>query len=113
MWKLTKRIVGALPVTGAEYIAWDNEITGFGVRVRASGAKTDIVQYQAGAGRKAPTRKLTLGAGWQAPKRLGRLPREKAVGAIAHGQDPAGARADERPALTVAELIDVFLTRPR
>jgi hypothetical protein len=41
------------------------------------------------------------------------LPREKAVGAIAHGQDPAGARADERPALTVAELIDVFLTRPR
>ena len=51
--KLTKRVVDTLPATGAEYIAWDSDITGFGIRVRASGAKTYIVQYRAGAGRKA------------------------------------------------------------
>src|SRR5215211_5017550 len=52
--RLTKRTVDALKATGAEYVKWDVDIPGFGVRVRSSGAKTYIVQYRAGAGRKAP-----------------------------------------------------------
>ncbi len=109
-WKVTKRNVDALEATGAEYVAWDSDVTGFGVRVRASGAKTYIVQYRAGAGRKAPTRKLTLGPIGKLTAEEARTLAKKAVGAVAHGHDPAGTRADERAALTVSELIDVFLT---
>jgi hypothetical protein len=49
--RLTKRTVDALKATGTEYVAWDADISGFGVRVRPSGAKTYVLQYRAGAGR--------------------------------------------------------------
>ena len=108
--RITKRMVDSLKVTAAEYVAWDGDIPGFGVRVRPSGSKSYIVQYRAGAGRKAPTRKLTLGAvGKLAPDEARNLAR-KAVGSIAHGLDPAGSRADDRRGLTVGELAVVFLT---
>jgi integrase len=107
--RITKRTVGALKTTASEYVAWDDDISGFGVRVRPSGAKTYIVQYRAGAGRKAPTRKLTLGpVGKLTPDEARTLAR-KAVGSIAHGADPAGKRADDRKGLTVAELTHAFL----
>src|SRR5262245_9933047 len=107
--RITKRTVDGLKVTASEYVAWDGDIPGFGVRVRPSGAKSYIVQYRAGAGRKAPTRKLTLGpVGKLTPDEARTLAR-KAVGSIAHGLDPAGDRADDRKGLTVAELVSVFL----
>jgi hypothetical protein len=110
--RITKRMVDNLKVTAAEYVAWDGDIPGFGVRVRPSGSKSYIVQYRAGAGRKAPTRKLTLGAvGKLAPDEARNLAR-KAVGSIAHGLDPAESRADDRRGLTVGEVAGVFLERP-
>ena len=54
------------------------------------------MQYRAGAGRKAPTRKLTLGAVGKLTPDEARNLAKKAVGSIAHGLDPAGQRADER-----------------
>jgi hypothetical protein len=107
--RITKRTVDTLKATGTEYVRWDADIPGFGVRVRSSGAKTYIVQYRAGAGRKAPTRKLTLGPVGKLTADEARTLAKRAVGAVAHGADPAGKRADERRTLTVAELIDVFL----
>jgi integrase len=94
----------------AEYVAWDKEIPGFGLRVRPTGAKTYIVQYRAGAGRKAPTRKLTLGAVGKLTAEEARTLAKKAVGSVAHGSDPAGKRADDRKGFTVAELANAFLT---
>src|SRR6516165_1458381 len=108
--RITKRMVDSLKVAAAEYVAWDGDIPGFGVRVRPSGSKSYIVQYRAGAGRKAPTRKLTIGAvGKLTPDEARNLAR-RAVGSIAHGLDPAGARAEDRRGLTVGELAAVFLT---
>ena len=108
--RITKRTVDALKATGAEYVAWDGDIAGFGVRVRPSGAKTYIVQYRAGAGRKAPTRKLTLGAvGKLTPDEARDLAR-KAVGSVAHGADPAGKRAEDRKGLDGGGVGAVFLT---
>jgi len=108
--RITKRMVDSLKVAAAEYVAWDGDIPGFGVRVRTSGSKSYIVQYRAGVGRKAPTRKLTLGTvGKLTPDEARNLAR-RAVGSIAHGLDPAGARAEDRRGLTVGELAAVFLT---
>jgi hypothetical protein len=98
------RVVDTLKTTGVEYVAWDGDIAGFGVRVRPSGAKSYIVQYRAGAGRKAPSRKLTLGPVGKLTPDEARTLAKRAVGSIAHGHDPAGKRAEDRKGLTVAEL---------
>ena len=108
--RLTKRMVEGLKARDAEYVAWDADIPGFGVRVRPTGARTFIVQYRAGVGRKAPTRKLTLGAIGKLTTEEARSLAKKAVGSVAHGADPAGRRTQDRKGVTVAELAAIFLS---
>ena len=56
--KITKRAVDALKPAERERVVWDDDITGFGVRVHPSGAKAYLVNYRAGdGGRKAPNKR--------------------------------------------------------
>jgi integrase len=107
--RITKRLVEALKPAGAEFTIWDSDLTGFGVRVRPNGAASYVVVYRAGHGRKAPVRKLTIGAVGKLTPDEARGLAKKAIGAVAHGLDPAASKAEARKALTVAELADVFL----
>ena len=48
--------------TGKAWIAWNDKLTGFGVRVYPSGRKSYIVNYRDGdGGRKAPNKRVMLG----------------------------------------------------
>jgi integrase len=69
-----------------------------------------VVVYRAGSGRGAPVRRFTIaGVGRAAPEAARR--RAKAIlGAVAHGQDPAGDKATERSTLTIATLADRFMS---
>ena len=59
---LTKRTVEALKPGAKSWIAWDDTLTGFGVRVQPTGLKAYIVNYRAGdGGRKAPNKRVVLG----------------------------------------------------
>ena len=107
--RLTKRMIDGLEITGADYVAWDADLLGFGVRVRASGAKSYILLYRAGSGRSAPKRKLTIGGIGKLTPDEARTLAKKALGQIANGSDPAAIRTEERKALTVSELADLFL----
>jgi Arm DNA-binding domain len=60
--RITKRTVDGLQIATQEYFAWDEDLTGFGVRVQPSGAKSYVVKYRSGHGRGAPTRRVTLDA---------------------------------------------------
>jgi hypothetical protein len=48
--KITKRIVNAIKPNCSEYTLWDSLVTGFGIRVRPSGAKTYVVVYRGAQG---------------------------------------------------------------
>ena len=108
--RLSKRVVDSLRPSDSEYTIWDDALTGFGVRVRPSGAKSYVVVYRAGAGRKAPVRKVTLGSVGKLTPDNARTLARKTMGDVAHGKDPARDRADAREGLTVKELVEKFLT---
>ena len=94
---LTKRTVDALVPEGKPWIAWDDRLTGFGVRVHPSGQKSYVVNYRAGnGGRKAPNKRVVVGrAGRVTPDQARRLAQES-LGRVAAGEDPAGERAEAR-----------------
>lgn len=100
--RITKRTVDALKPNGSEFTLWDDTVSGFGVRVRPTGAMSYVVVYRAGSGRGAPVRRYTIAAvGKIAPERA--RARAKAIlGLVAHGHDPADQKTAERGVPTVA-----------
>jgi hypothetical protein len=107
--KITKRVVDGLKVEPSEYAVWDAQLSGFGIRVRPTGAKSYVVLYRAGTGRGAPQRRFTIGAVGKITPDRARKRAKGILGAVAHGKDPAAEKADERGAPTVAELADRFM----
>ena len=107
--RITKRIVDALKVGEKEFTVWDDALTGFGLRVRPSGAMSYVVVYRAGAGRGAPTRRFTIASIGKTTPEAARRRAQGILGAVAHGQDPASDKATERDTLTVSGLADRFL----
>jgi integrase len=107
--RITKRTVDALKSSGSEFTLWDNAVTGFGVRVRPTGAKSYVVVYRAGAGRGAPVRRYTIAAVGKITPERARTRAKIVLGAVAHGHDPANQKTDERGTPTLAEMADRFM----
>jgi integrase len=108
--RITKRTVDALQSNGREFTAWDDTVSGFGVRVRPTGAKSYVVVYRAGAGRGAPVRRYTIAAVGKITPERARARAKVILGSVAHGHDPADRKTTERSMPTVAELADRFMT---
>src|SRR5579862_5355092 len=105
MPKLTKSTVDAIAPspTGPVY-AWDQQLSGFGVKVLPAGSRRYIVKYRiGGGGRKARQRWLTLGTHGTITCDQARDMAQQALAAVARGEDPQGARLASRHAPTVAD----------
>ncbi|WP_162488450.1 Arm DNA-binding domain-containing protein [Azospirillum lipoferum] len=46
MPKLTKRVIDGIKPDTKETVVWDDELSGFGLRIKPSGRKTYVVQYR-------------------------------------------------------------------
>ncbi len=105
MFKLTKRSVEGLEITDSDYLIWDQDVRGFGVRIYPSGKKTYLVQYRAGR----RTRRVTIGQHGVLTSDQARTEAKQLLAAVARGQDPSALRHAKRHAPTIAGLCDRFL----
>lgn len=106
--RITKRTVDALKGTGKEFVLWDGELTGFGVRVRQSGSKSFVAVYRTG-GRNTPLRRVTIGS-------VGKIEADKAreeartiIRQAELGQDRAAEKAKARAEMTFDRVCDLYL----
>jgi integrase len=102
--KLTAKNVRDLPLPAGktDHIHWDQDIVGFGLRVRASGARVLIFQYG-----RMPTRRMKLGAVGAVSVEEARKTAQSLYHRVQLGEDPAAAVA-ERKAKT-AETFEAIL----
>jgi hypothetical protein len=93
-------------LSGKDVTHFDASLRGFGLRVRAGGAKTWLVMYRNREGR---LRKLSIGRGGVlTPDEARKLARERLAEA-AKGADPADEKIAARTAMTVVELCQLYL----
>ena len=105
--KLTIRTVATIaPDPARDIVVWDDDLTGFGLRMKPSGVASYMVQFRNAEG---VSRRLTLGkVGVLTPEEARKLAREK-LAEVAKGADPCADRQSARTAPTVAEVCDWYL----
>ena len=108
---LTKRSVDSLLPSAGPWIAWDDKLTGFGVRVQPSGTKSFLINYRAdGGGRYSPNRRLVIGRFGRMTAGEARRRAQALLGRVATGEDPARERAEARGLPTLAEAFEEFIS---
>lgn len=108
--KLTKLRVDKLEPTDADYVVWDADLPGFGVRVKPTGVKSYVVQYR--NRRNGVSRRKTLGM--HGPLLTFHQARDQARMLLADalkGADPIADGHAHRAAPTMRELAKEYLER--
>ncbi len=109
--KLTKATVDRLelPESKSEMIVFDEALPGFGLRIRAGGKRTWIVQYRLGS----KQRRVTLGSVATLDADTARQRAKSALLKAHLGADPQLEKAEARAqaAMTFGSIVDSYLTR--
>ena len=105
MQRLTKRTVDALTATGVDHFVWDQQLSGFGIRISPKGQKSFLVQYRY----QGRTQRIRIG-------RLGFITADEArrkakilLGEAEAGKNPALAVATKRKAPKLSDVSERFI----
>jgi integrase len=109
--KLTRANVQrlALPTGARDKIFFDDDMPGFGLRLRDGGKRTWIVQYRVGA----KQRRVTLGTTEKLDAEKARTEAKTALSKVNLGHDPQLEKAEARAqaAVTLRSVVDSYLAR--
>jgi integrase len=107
--EFTKETIATLtlPVGKSDLIQFDDDLPGFGIRLRAGGKRVWIVQYRA-SGRQ---RRETLGDARKVDLKGARVAAQKRFAEVTLGGDPQGDKAEARAraAVTFGPLVERYL----
>jgi integrase len=115
--KLTATAVrtASIPADKSEAIFFDEDVPGFGLRVRERGSRTFVFQYKLGSKQA----RMSLGAASAVKLPDARKTAEKLYARVKLGQDPANEKSDARVkaaqtfAATAKQFLDTLRTRYR
>jgi integrase len=111
--KLTQKAVGALvlPAGKTEAIVFDDDLGGFGIRIRRGGARTWIYQYKLGS----QHRRITLGSAAALSAVRARETAADLHAQVRLGRDPSGEKTESRAraAETVGATVQAYLDHKR
>ena len=103
--KLTKRTVDAAKPGERDSYVWDDELSGFGLKVTPAGRKVYLVQYRLG-GRKGRTRRVTIGVHGTLTPDEARSQAKRLLGVVALGQDPAEDRDKAKAEMNMGPVLE-------
>lgn len=105
MPKITKRLVESVKSQKKDYVVWDSDLPGFGLRVFASGKRSYVIQYR----RDGRSRRYTIGLHGIWTAETARREAKVQLGRVAQGDDPAEERHEDRQAMTMQQLCERYI----
>jgi integrase len=105
MIKISKRIVEALEVQDRDIDHFDDDLKGFGVRVRPSGRKTYFVMMR----HKCVMRRFTIGSHGAVTAEAARLKAKQIISDLAIDKNPTAEQEAVRNSVTVRSLGERFI----
>ncbi len=105
MPKLTKRTVDSVRPGDRDIMLWDDDLPGFGLRVKPTGVRSFLVQYRNAQGR---SRRYTIGRHGVFTPDHARKEAARILAAARRGEDPAAKRAAARKPATLSEMCDRY-----
>src|SRR4051794_20764098 len=101
VFRINRRNVAALKPAGKAVTYYDDTLTGFGLRIRPTGATSWFVEYRPGAGGRGVTkRRMVIGTLATLTPEKAREAAERLLARVKLGADPAAERSNARKAET-------------
>jgi integrase len=105
--KLNNRnALSLLPDPSGNIYAWDDDLPGFGLRIKPSGVRSFMVQYRNSSG---ISRRITIGRLGVVTTEEARSLAKRVLADVIKGDDPAANRLENRRAINVRQLCDAYL----
>ncbi len=105
MAKISKRVVENAPIKDRDYIIWDDDFPGFGVRVFKSGKRSYLIQYRS----QGRSRRYTIGQHGIWTAETARREARIQLGRVAQGENPAEERYADNHSITIKQLCEQYI----
>ena len=106
--ELTIPAIEALEPAARPWIAWDDKVTGFGVRVQPSGVKSFIVNFR--AGKDGPLKRMVIARVGEMLPGQARQRARAIMERVGRGEDPGKARDAALAMPTLEEVFEAYMS---